>query len=83
MLKRAKLHHVSWHSLRHSYASFLIAQNIPIKYIQEQLGHSSIRVTMDKYGHLFSEVHVQGVNAFDNLLEKSDKNKSTLIELNL
>ncbi len=47
------------HSLRHFYASWLINRRedgglgLPAKLVQERLGHSSITMTMDTYGHLF------------------------------
>jgi integrase len=41
------------HDLRHTCASLLIAQGAHPKAIQAHLGHSSISVTMDRYGHLF------------------------------
>jgi len=44
---------VRLHDLRHTFASQLIEQGAHPKYIQEQLGHSSITMTMDTYGHLF------------------------------
>lgn len=40
------------HELRHSCASLLIAMEMPLEVIAEQLGHASIRVTKDVYGHL-------------------------------
>jgi len=52
-LAAAKLRHVVIHSLRHTYASLLIAQGENIKYISTQLGHASIQITIDRYGHLF------------------------------
>jgi integrase len=52
-VKAAGLRHVTQHSLRHTYASLLIAQGENPKYISEQLGHASIQITMDRYGHLF------------------------------
>jgi integrase len=52
-LKRAGLRHVCFHSLRHTNASIRIAAGQNIKYIQNQLGHSSIKITLDVYGHLF------------------------------
>jgi integrase len=52
-LAKAKLRHVVIHSLRHTFASLLISQGENPKYIQTQLGHSSIKLTMDTYGHLF------------------------------
>jgi integrase len=44
-----------FHHLRHACASLLIEQGALPKRIQEILGHSSIRVTFDVYGHLFSD----------------------------
>ena len=44
------------HVLRHFYASWLIDRNLPPKVIQERLGHSSITMTFDTYGHLFPRV---------------------------
>jgi integrase len=40
------------HELRHSAASILLAQGVPLKIVSEVLGHSSIRITADVYGHL-------------------------------
>lgn len=47
------------HSLRHFYASWLINRKedgglgLPVKMVQERMGHASIVMTMDTYGHLF------------------------------
>lgn len=40
------------HDLRHSYASLLLQDGAPMIYVKEQLGHSSINVTVDLYGHV-------------------------------
>jgi integrase len=44
------------HDLRHSHASWLIADGAPITAIQRRLGHQSIQTTSDRYGHLMPEV---------------------------
>jgi integrase len=49
-LSRAKLRHVVIHSLKHTFASLLISQGENPKYIQTQLGHSGIKLTMDTVG---------------------------------
>jgi integrase len=41
------------HDMRHTCAALLIAQGAHPKAIQVHFGHSSIQVTMDRYGHLF------------------------------
>lgn len=43
------------HELRHTCAALLIAKGAHVKAIQEHLGHSTITVTMDLYGHLFPD----------------------------
>ena len=43
------------HDLRHTCASLLIAADAHPRHIKEHLGHSSIRVTMDVYGHLYED----------------------------
>jgi len=55
-LRKAGLRQVSFHSLRHSNASMRIQAGQNIKYIQAQLGHASINMTMDVYGHLFNDI---------------------------
>jgi len=42
-----------FHDLRHTCAALLIAQGHHPKTIKEHLGHSSIRLTLDRYGHLY------------------------------
>ena len=41
------------HDLRHTSASLLISQGVHPRAVQAHLGHSSMSVTMDRYGHLF------------------------------
>lgn len=43
---------IRFHDLRHSCASLLLAQGIPMKSIQEWLGHSTFATTADTYSHL-------------------------------
>lgn len=38
--------------LRHTYASLLIARNVNLKLLSTLMGHSSIKITLDVYGHL-------------------------------
>lgn len=56
------------HELRHSCASLLIAQNVPLKVVSELLGHSSIRITADVYGHLLEPSKAEAAEAMQSTL---------------
>ena len=62
--KRAGLRKVGWHALRHTFASHLAMKGIPLKVIQELLGHSTIEMTM-RYAHLAPCVHQDAVDALE------------------
>lgn len=55
ILKNNKLRHIRFHDLRHSCASLLLKKNIPMKAIQEWLGHSTYSTTANIYAHLESD----------------------------
>lgn len=67
-LRRAELRRVRFHDLRHTYASLLIAQGAHPKYIQVQLGHASIQMTLDRYGHLMPDAHAAEAQKLDRLV---------------
>lgn len=48
----AKLQPIGLHEARHTYASLMIAAGVNIKTISEWMGHSSVTITLDRYGHL-------------------------------
>ncbi len=52
LLTRAGLRHVRIHDLRHSYASSQLQAGESIQYVKQQLRHSTIKLTVDLYGHL-------------------------------
>lgn len=52
--KRAGLEGVAWHTLRHTYASHLVMRGVPLRQVQQWLGHASIRET-EKYSHLYPD----------------------------
>jgi integrase len=51
--KAAKLEPLTVHGCRHTAASFLIASGLNAKAVSSILGHASISITFDRYGHLF------------------------------
>jgi integrase len=68
-LRRAGVPLVRFHDLRHTFASLLIAQGLAPKLISEQLGHASIAITMDRYGHLFDQSYADASDAIEQAFE--------------
>lgn len=60
------------HDLRHTHASFLISDGIALTGIQRRLGHSSITVTSDMYGHLQPVVDENIIRVASASLSKID-----------
>ena len=54
--KKADISGISIHSLRHTFATRGLEQGIPLKVMQELLGHSSIKMTADLYTHVLPEI---------------------------
>ena len=50
--KSAKIEPIGFHDARHSYASMMIAAGVNAKALSTYMGHSSIAITIDRYGHL-------------------------------
>jgi integrase len=66
-LEKAGLRRIRFHDLRHTFASLLIQNGEPLAYVKEQLGHSSIKITVDVYGHLVPGANRQAVNRLPSL----------------
>jgi integrase len=49
--RRTGLRHIGWHALRHTFASQLASEGVPLPAVQQLMGHSSITMTM-RYAHL-------------------------------
>ena len=60
----------SFHILRHTHASILIASGLDIKTISARLGHASVAITLDVYGHLMTGSESVAANVFN---EQHDK----------
>ena len=74
ILEEAGLRRIGLHGLRHTYASLLINQGESIKYVSTQLGHASIQITADLYGHLFKETSVAAMRRLEERMTEGRAN---------
>lgn len=68
LLQSAGLPRIRFHDLRHSAASFLLAQGVPMRTIMEQLGHSQISLTANLYTHLAPAMREDVADRMDAIL---------------
>jgi integrase len=63
--RHAKIRQCGWHTLRHTFASWLVMKSVPLRVVQELLGHHDISMTM-KYAHLAPGfAHAEAVRVLD------------------
>ncbi len=60
---------LSFHGLRHSCASLLLASGVPVRDVSELLGHSDVRLTLQTYAHVLDENRARTAGAIDRMLE--------------
>ena len=65
-LERHGLRRMRFHDLRHSCASLLLANGVPLKHIQEWLGHSDFTTTANIYAHLDYSSKITSAQAMEN-----------------
>ena len=61
-----------FHDLRHTYATYLLSNGVPVKYVQEQLGHSTAKMTLDVYASFMPSVKFGALDLLQNL-QKNDE----------
>lgn len=69
LLKKCGLNeNFTFHGLRHTHATLLLKQGVNPKIVQERMGHSSIKVTMDTYSHVLPDMQQQAIDALSKIL---------------
>ena len=81
LLKKTGLRDMRLHDLRHSCASFLLAQGLQPRTIMELLGHSQISLTMNTYAHVMPSLMRDAAQRMDALFEEDDAVRSQAVIL--
>lgn len=75
VLKKNNLRHIRFHDLRHSCASLLVANKVPMKNVQEWLGHANFSTTADVYSHLDFSSKLESAQVISNMITNSPQNE--------
>jgi integrase len=74
LLAKAGLRYIRVHDLRHTFVSLLIQNGESLAYVKEQMGHHSIKITVDTYGHLVPGGNKAAVDRLDGLENTTVRN---------
>jgi len=72
IIKRNQLRHIRFHDLRHSCASIMLKNGVPMKQIQEWLGHADFGTTANIYSHLDYTAKQNSANTISNVFNFVD-----------
>ncbi len=67
--RKAGLEPIGLHECRHTYAAFVIAAGVNAKALATYMGHSSITITLDRYGHLMPGNEQRAAHMLSSYLE--------------
>lgn len=67
LIKAAQVPPIRFHDLRHTHATIALAAGVHPKVLQERLGHSDIRVTLNTYGHVLPSMQAEAVSRLDDV----------------
>lgn len=75
-LIRNKLKRITFHGLRHTSATMLLAKGIPLKNVSERLGHSRASTTANIYAHAIPRIDRDAANVFSDILSTGSRSGS-------
>jgi integrase len=67
LVVRAGVPLIRFHDLRHTAATLLLKEGIPVKVVSELLGHSDVAITLRIYAHVLPEMQAQATAALERV----------------
>ena len=71
VLERSGLPRIRFHDLRHTYATLMLRNGVPVKVASSILGHSSISITLNVYSHVMTDMQEGATGVIDGILRSS------------
>jgi integrase len=68
LLKKTDLPLIRLHDLRHTHATLMLKEGVPVKVVSERLGHSSVAFTMQVYQHVLPGMQADAAERFGDIV---------------
>ena len=72
LLQQAGLPPIRFHDLRHSAASLMLNNGVPVIVVSRRLGHARTSITLDVYGHLLPSMQAEAAELIDGLVTPTE-----------
>src|SRR5690625_2025399 len=86
-IKKAGVKKITFHGLRHTHATLLLADGVHPKIVQERLGHRSIQITLDTYSHIIPGIQEVAATSIGKSLygndDKEEEKKEKIVSNNV
>jgi integrase len=76
-VKTSGLPKVTFHGLRHSFASIALRAGVPLKVVSEQLGHTSVKTTGDLYTEVLGDLQRDAADRMDDVFDRARANRNS------
>jgi integrase len=67
-IEKAQLKRIRFHDLRHTHATMCLILNLHPKIVQERLGHSNVKITLDTYSHVLPNMQSEASNKINEAI---------------
>jgi integrase len=69
LVAEAELPHIRLHDLRHTHATLLLREGVPVDVVSERLGHASPSITLDVYAHALADQRTDAATRFAAVID--------------
>jgi len=79
-VRASNLPKVTFHGLRHSYASISLRAGTPLKVVSEMLGHTTMAITADLYTHVLGDLKAEAADRLDTIFHDAETRRAAVGE---
>jgi integrase len=76
LVRRAPVPVIRFHDLRHTHATLLLGEGIPVTVVSGRLGHARTSMTLDVYGHVLPAMDTQAADRFDAVVREGSPERA-------